>query len=343
MSQLLTIIDKHAPVIRRTINVRPKQPWRTDDLQRMKQQVRRAQLKWRHARLTVYREIYVDLRDAFKQSIASAKSAYYCAEIKSSAHNNKEMYCITNDLMGRFSKPSFLKCDDGPGALADCFVTHFTDKITHIRIHLATISTQRQLSVFADDNDCRVVDPLCDIELATGNDICNLVMKGTSKLSSDIDITSATLLKSNMATLTPVLTRSVNLSIESSTMSAIMKHAVVTPLLKKSDLDPKTLDNYRPISNLSFISKLLEKYVASQIRQYMDANDLFDVFQSAYRPAHSCETALVRIQDDILHSLDNRNTVILVLLDFSAAFDTVDHRLLLDTLHEIGIRDNAHR
>ena len=103
----------------------------------------------------------------------------------------------------------------------------------------------------------------------------------------------------------------------------------------------KYCPNHGPISNLSFISKLLEKYVASQIRQYMDANDLFDVFQSTYSPAHSCETTLVRIQDDILHSLDIRNTVILVLLDVSAAFDTVD--LLLDKLHEIGIRDNAHR
>ena len=253
------------------------------------------------------------------------------------------MYRITNDLMGRSSKTLFPKSDDGPGALADCFVTHFTDKITDIRVHLAIITTQRQQWVFADDNDCRVVDPLCDFELATCNDICNLVMKGTSKLSTDIDIISATLLKSNIATLAPVLTRIVNLSIESSTMPAIMKHAVVTPLLKKSDFDPEILSNYRPISNLSFISKLLEKYVASQIRQYMDSNDLFDVFQSEYRPAHSCETALVRIQDDILHSLDNRNTMILVLLDLSAAFDTVDHRLLLDKLHEIDIRENAHR
>ena len=253
------------------------------------------------------------------------------------------MYRITNDLMGRSSKTLFPKSDDGPGALADCFVTHFTDKITDIRVHLATISTQRQLSVVADDNDCRVVDPLCDFELATCNDICNLVMKGTSKLSTDIDIISATLLKSNIATLAPVLTRIVNLSIESSTMPAVMKHAVMTPLLKKSDLDREILSNYRPISNLSFISKLVEKYVASQIRQYMESNDLFNVFQSAYRPAHSCETGLGRIQVYILHSLDNRNTVILVLLDLSAAFDTVDHRLLLDKLHEIGLRDAAHR
>ena len=111
-------------------------------------------------------------------------------------------------------------------------------------------------------------------------------------------------------------------------MPAVMKHAIVTPLLKKSD---------RPISNVSFISKLLEKYVASQIRQYMDPNDLFNIFQIVYRPAHSCETALVCIQDDIPHSLDNWNTMILVLLDLSAAFDTVNHCLLLDKLHEIGI------
>ena len=75
----------------------------------------------------------------------------------------------------------------------------------------------------------------------------------------------------------------------------------------------------------------------------MVMNDIFDVFQSAYRPAHSCESALVRIQDDILVSLDNRKTVILVLLDLSAAFDTVDHRLLLDKLYRIGIHGNAHR
>ena len=75
----------------------------------------------------------------------------------------------------------------------------------------------------------------------------------------------------------------------------------MTPLLKKSGLDPDSLSNYRPISNLSFISKLLERFIVSQIRQYMVTNDIiiFDVFQSAYRPAHSCETALVRIQDDI--------------------------------------------
>ena len=128
------------------------------------------------------------------------------------------MYRITNDLLCRSTKLLFPKSDDGPGALADCFVSRITYKITDSRVHLATISTQRQQSVFADNNDCRVVDPLCDLELATGNDICYPVMKGTSKLSPHIDIISATLLKSNIVMLAPVLTRIVNLSSESSTV-----------------------------------------------------------------------------------------------------------------------------
>ena len=115
------------------------------------------------------------------------------------------------------------------------------------------------------------------------------------------------------------------------------------PLLKKTGLDPEKMTNYRPISNLSIVSKLLEKHVATQVRQHLEENGLFDVFQSAYRPAHSCETALVRIQDDILQSLDNRKSTILVLLDLRAAFDTVDHQILLDRLHTCGIRVNAHK
>ena len=201
-----------------------------------------------------------------------------------------------------------------------------------ISVHAGRLTTLRNLNppfVF-EPIDCVIEDPLCDFTLVTSDEVSSLVMKGSSTFSPDIDVIPTTLLKANIGTLAPVLTRIVNLSIESSTVPKVMKHAVVTPLLKKTGLDPESLSNYRPISNLSFISKLLERIIASQIRQYMVTNDIFDVFQSAYRPAHSCETALVRIQNDILVSLDNRKSVILVLLDLSAAFDTVDHPLLLD-------------
>ena len=86
----------HALVNRRTVNVRPRQPWRNDELQRMRQHVRQAERKWRLTRLVVHRQIYTNLRVTYKQNISSDKSDYYCAKIESSSGNTKEVYHITN-------------------------------------------------------------------------------------------------------------------------------------------------------------------------------------------------------------------------------------------------------
>ena len=93
--------------------------------------------------------------------------------------------------------------------------------------------------------------------------------------------------------------------------------------------------NYRPISNLSFLSKVIEKCipVCNQIMPYQMSNDLFGVLQSAYKRCHSCETALVVIHNDIETMLDSKLNVALLIFDLSAAFDTVNHQLLLKKLH----------
>ena len=338
---IAAVVNKHAPIIQRTIHVRARQPWRTDDLQQMRQETRRAERRWRRTRLVVHREIYTDARDAFKRRIASAKSAHYCAMIESSACDIKSMYRITNDLMGRVHKAVLPKCG-GDDILAERFIAFFADKISVIRTQLAFARTQCPFSLSLNVHACNITEPLFDFQPASIDDICGLIMKSSNTVVPVIDTITGPLLKYNVNTLAPVLTRIVSSSIETSLVPCVMKHAVVTPLLKKTGLDPENMMNYRPISNLSFVSKLLEKHVATQVRQHLEVNALFDVFQSAYRPAHSCETALVRIQDDILQSLDNRKSTILVLLDLRAAFDTVDHQILLDRLHMFGIRGNAH-
>ena len=86
------------------------------------------------------------------------------------------------------------------------------------------------------------------------------------------------------------------------------------------------------MSNLPFISKILEKVVAKQLLDHMKKHELHEVMQSAYKQHHSTETALIRVQNDILQNLDNKCGVILVLLDLSAAFDTIDHNVLLHFL-----------
>lgn len=109
---------------------------------------------------------------------------------------------------------------------------------------------------------------------------------------------------------------------------------MVHPLIKKDNLDADVFANYRPISNLSFLSKTLERIVASQIEGYLTTNGLFAKMQSAYRKHHSTETALLRVVNDIHQAIDNKREAVLVLLDLSAAFDTIDHAILLDRLRD---------
>jgi hypothetical protein len=111
----------------------------------------------------------------------------------------------------------------------------------------------------------------------------------------------------------------------------------VIPTLKKPSLDHNQLSNYRPVSNLPFISKILEKVVQARLFTHLSSNNLHEPNQSAYKPFHSTETALLRLQNDILISLGNKRPCLLSLLDLSAAFDTVDHEILLKVLHQQGL------
>ena len=112
-------------------------------------------------------------------------------------------------------------------------------------------------------------------------------------------------------------------------------------LLKKPSLDPNELKSYRPISNLSFLSKLLEKLVLQQLASHLSTHHPFGIHQSAYWFGHSTETVLLRILNDILSAVDDK-IFILSLLDLSAAFDTIVHEILLSHCeHDFGIRSTA--
>ena len=132
------------------------------------------------------------------------------------------------------------------------------------------------------------------------------------------------------------------MSLESGVVPGCFKKALVRPLLKKPSLDADCLKNYRPVSNLSFISKQTERVVAARLNEHMSQFELFEPLQSAYKARHSSETALIHVQNNILRAMDQGKVGILLLLDMSAAFETVDHRTLLDRLHaEIGIVGTA--
>lgn len=130
-----------------------------------------------------------------------------------------------------------------------------------------------------------------------------------------------------------MITLIVNASLQYGIFPDQLKSAIVRPVLKKPNLDADDFKNYRPISNLTFLSKILEKCVHIQLVDYITKNKLFAPFQSGYRKNHSCETAVIKIHNDILLHIDKKTHVILMLLDLSAAFDTINHQLLLKRLH----------
>ena len=134
--------------------------------------------------------------------------------------------------------------------------------------------------------------------------------------------------------LIPVFINIINLSLSQGVFPDSLKIAKLTPILKKPKADFEVFSNFRPVSNLPFISKLIdhEKAVAYQLNDYLIKHNLHDPLQSAYKAMHSTETALVLIHNDILQSIDAGNCVILTFLDMSAAFDTVVHATLLDRL-----------
>ena len=158
-----------------------------------------------------------------------------------------------------------------------------------------------------------------------------------SKSSSPIDPLPLSLFHKLAFILTPFIFNIINISLHSGIVPSSLKHAIIKPILKKQGLDIECLSNYRPISQLPFISKILERIVSKQLINYLNANSLFDTRQSAYRKFHSPETLLLSILDDFLNKLDNNSNIQLILLDLSAAFDTIDHSILIKRLEGIGI------
>ena len=135
-----------------------------------------------------------------------------------------------------------------------------------------------------------------------------------------------------------------NRSLSKGQFPAIFKEAFITPALKKPGLDAADVSSYRPISNLSVLSKLLERLVARQLMHYLSSTNLLPSLQSGFRPGHSTETAVLRVLSDILQAVDQGDVAALILLDLSAAFDTVDHPILLQRLRStFGFGGIAHR
>ena len=136
------------------------------------------------------------------------------------------------------------------------------------------------------------------------------------------------------------LSEIINESFLNAVFPTAFKHGIVTPIFKSGDVEE--ISNYRPITNLHFGSKVVEKVIALQLKRFLDKHTVFDEHQSAYRKNHSTETALLDLTSNLLWGLNSKSTFLVISLDLSAAFDTVDQEIVLSILFQIGILGQAH-
>ena len=161
--------------------------------------------------------------------------------------------------------------------------------------------------------------------------------------SCELDFLPTSLLKKALPYVIDTITNIMNVSLEQGVFPDRWKMAIIRPMLKKLGLELIT-SNYRPVSNLPFLPKVLEKIVLARYNNHCDRYNLIPSFQSAYRPKHSCETSMVKLVNDLLWCMERKEATAVAVIDLSAAFDTVDHNILIDLLHEtFGIGDKALR
>ena len=187
---------------------------------------------------------------------------------------------------------------------------------------------------------------LSNFNPTTFTEIRNLISSSEDK-QCELDSIPTFLLKLCFDELGPTtsIINIINFSISEGIFPSSFKQAIVYPLLKKPSqpsLPDDDLNNFRPISNLNFISKILEKVVSSRIQSHRLSNSLSSSFQSANRMFHSTETTLLSIHNDLILAMDRGEVTSLIFLDLSAAFDTVDHFILLHRLqHWFGVHGTS--
>ena len=322
-STLAELLDKHAPIQVRTITKKQKNPWYTSDIHTQRKIRRRLTRKWRKSKSIRDKQAMIDQRNKVSQIINQAKSTFYQQTITNIGNDSKRLFQTIRELLGD-RKINPMPPGKTPVENANDFNHYFIDKINRLKSSFDQGSHH-------STHDGNVIDQrLPEFRPLSLEKVTKLISTAPSKTCT-LDPIPTSIVKSTVNTMAPIIQKIINQSLCRSIVPSDFKTAIVKPLLKKPGLDP-IHKNYRPVSNLAFVSKLIEQSVIDQLDIHFEVNKLNDQLQSAYRAHHSTETALIHTVDDILTALDNRRAVCMGMLDLSAAFDTINHDIMIERL-----------
>ena len=311
------------------ITVREDSPWYDSSVAQLRRRRRHFERRWRRLGSEQSRNDFTEARAAVVSRINQRKVQHFKNRIDRCCGDQKKLFCVFDDLLGRrYTKvlPSYASGAE----LATGFSQFFASKIARIREDLDQFPVMYEYSVNFQGRT-QPAQYLRRFESVTVDDVRKFIRlaKKTFCLLDPINVAKVTTAYEASAAF---IAKIINACFNESNFVSSEKIALLNPHLKKAGLDCENLSNYRPVSNLSFLSKLIERAALDQLVSFVDINNIVPSLQSAYRKHHSVESALCRIHNDLVLSVCEGKPCLLVLLDLSAAFDTIDHELLLNLL-----------
>ena len=327
------ICTEVAPIVVKTVHPRPKQCWYNEELRDLKRVKRRAERRWVKHRSSSHYDEYKAVKLNYYTRLKEVRTGYYKDALATDPCNLRKTFDVVHKLSGESTErklPSY----DSDVKLAEDFVKFFDEKIKTIRRNIQDQHVQNLSTAIdeSEDPSSTVVGPqFGEFSLLDSASIHEVFMK-VSKKYCCLDPVPINVMVGCAHVLEPILLAIINKSLTSGIFPKLLKQAVITPVLKCHSSDPEELKNYRPISNTPFVAKMIEKTVLLQLNKYLYDNKLCSVTQSAYKEGHSCETALLDLVNDVQSSIHECKIVVILMLDLSAAFDTIDHETLLHRL-----------
>ena len=332
---LKTALDKHAPLRTKTVNARSCVPWFNDKIREAKRHRRKAEKKWRTSKLDIDFVVFKRKRNEATNLMKQARREFYANLIEENKDNQGKLFKICKQLFNHSNVPTFPPNIDN-ASFANGIGNYFVQKIARIRRNLDDVdSCNNDSPVLGQIGHVQDTPLINEFKELSTSDVAALIKSSTLKTCALDPMPS--ILVSRCDALIPIITQIINTSLQLGSFPAEWKEALVLPLLKKCGLQ-LIFKNFRPVSNLLFVSKLTERAVFDQMHVHMSINNLYPSAQSSYRKHHSVETALLKIKNDLLLNMNKQHVTLLVLLDLSAAFDTVDHPIMLERLQtKLGV------
>ena len=335
---LSNALDQFAPEKLKVISINQKEhpKWMDQEYRDQRRIRRRLERQYKLLKTELSLHAYVEQRD-YCVVLANQKQRMFYRDILASTNNQSVLFNTVSELWNRKKVKALPSNNGNMKILADDFNNFFTDKVTDIRNSI----NSAEPSLFEPDSDINEShSTLLEFQPATLEELKEIVYDKKIKTCFD-DPIPASVYKASMEVLLPHLLDLVNCSLRSGDMSGL-KESTIIPLLKKANLDHDIFKNYRPLYNLQFLSKLIEKVVLKRLTKHMTLNDLHCPDQFGYKKHHSTGNLLLQIVDETLVGFDKNTATVLVLLDMSAAFDTVDLQKLLSILeHKMRIKGTA--